>query len=93
MLHAFFEAYGVVSTALLAGLRAIGKKTSNTRRGIGCLPFGGRWSEQRMYQENRRQNTEQQPTGKQDRETDHRPKRTPMEVATIFSRKRDQGQS
>jgi hypothetical protein len=42
MLRAFFEACGVVSTALLTGLSAIAKKTSNTRGGTGCLPFGGR---------------------------------------------------
>jgi hypothetical protein len=93
MLHAFFEACGVVSTALLAGLRAIGKKPSNTRRGIGCLPFGGRWSEQRMYQENRRQNkNNSQPASKIGKPITAR-SGPPMEVATIFSRKRDQGQS
>jgi hypothetical protein len=47
MLRAFFEACVVVSTALLTGLRAIAKKTSNTRRGIGCLPFDRRENEQR----------------------------------------------
>jgi hypothetical protein len=42
MLRALFEACGVVSTAFLAGLWAKAKKTSNTRFGIGRLPFGGR---------------------------------------------------
>jgi hypothetical protein len=42
MLPAFVEARGVVSATLLTGLGAIAKKTLNARRGIRCLPFGGR---------------------------------------------------